>query len=100
MMKKRTTRGFLCKNQGNLTRVDPKQLEEDGWVRQFVGSRSSVDNTEKVYDLLGFEVLRLPVGKPGFKKTISFSSEKSFHLCEVVYVRPKKQNGDEEENWA
>ena len=81
-------------------RGDPKKLDEDGWIRQFVGNRSSVDDAEKVYDLLGFEVLRLPVGKPGFKKTTSLSWEKPSNLCEVVYVRPKKQKGDEEEDWA
>jgi len=100
MRKKRTTRGFLRKSQGDLMRRDPKQLDEDGWIRQFVGNRSSVDDAEKVYDLLGFEVLRLPIGKPGLKKTISFSSEKPFSLCEIVYVRPKKQEEDEEENWT
>ena len=77
-------------------RGDPRKLEEEGGVRQFVGNRSSIDDAEKVYDLLGFEVLRLAVGKPGFKKTISFSSEKPSHFCEVVYVRPKKQKGDED----
>ena len=69
-----------------------KQLEREGW---FVADGALSDNTEKIYNILGFEVLRLPAGKPWFKKTISFSYEKPPGLCEVVYVRPKKQREDE-----
>jgi len=70
-----------------------KQMEKEGWIRQFVADGPSADDAETVYNLLGFEVLRLPVGKPLFKKSISFSSEKPPDLCEVVYIRPKKQKG-------
>jgi hypothetical protein len=77
-----------------------KSLEEKGWMFQFVADGPLADDAEKVYNLLGFEILRLPVGKPWFKKTISFSYEKPPGICEVVYVRPKKQREDEEEDWA
>jgi hypothetical protein len=73
-----------------------KSLEEKGWMFQFVADGPLADDAEKIYNLLGFEVLRLPVGKPWFKKTISFSYEKPPSLCEVVYVRPKKQTENEE----
>jgi hypothetical protein len=68
-----------------------KQLEREGWIRELVVDRSSADDAERIYDLIGFEVLRLPIGKPGLKKSVSFSPEKPTGLCEVVYVRPKKQ---------
>jgi hypothetical protein len=77
-----------------------KQLDNEGWLRQFVADGALADEVEKVYNLLGFEILRLPVRKPWLKKAISFSPEKPSTLCEVIYVRPKKQEGNEDEDWG
>jgi len=68
-----------------------KQLEKAGWIRELVVDRPFADDAEKIYDLLGFEVLRLPIGKPWLKKSVSVSPEKPTGPCEVVYVRPRKQ---------
>ena len=81
-------------------RQSRKSLEEKGWMFQFVADGPLADDAEKVYNLLGFEILRLPAGKPWFKKTISFSYEKPSSFCEVVYVRPKKQTANGEKDWT
>jgi hypothetical protein len=81
-------------------KISRKSLEEKGWMFQFLVDRASADDAEKVYNLLGFEVLRLPVGKPPLRKTISYSFEKPSGLCEVVYVRPKKQTANGGKDWT
>ena len=81
-------------------KISRKSLKEKGWMFQFLVDRTSADDAEKVYNLLGFEVLRLPVGKPWLKKTISLSYEKPSSFCEVVYVRPKKQTANRGKEWA
>jgi hypothetical protein len=68
-------------------------LEKAGWIRELVVDRPFADDAEKIYDFLGFEVFRLPIGKPWLKKSASCSPETSSGPCEVVYVRPKKQKG-------
>jgi len=77
-----------------------KKIERDGWIREFVADSQLAKDAEEIYNLLDFEVLRLPIGQPWLKKNISFSYEKPPGLCEVVYVRPKKQAEDEEEDWT
>ena len=81
-------------------KISRKSLEEKGWMFQFLVDRASADDAEKVYNLLGFEVLRLPVGKPWLKKTISFSYEKPSSFYEGVYVRPKKQTANGGKDWT
>ena len=92
--------GCPRKKQEDVMKQRHKQLEKEGWIRELVADRRFADDAEKVYDLIGFEVLRLPIGKPCFKKSASFSLEKPTGLCEVVYIRPKKQREEDgEEDW-
>jgi hypothetical protein len=77
-----------------------KVLGEKGWMFQLVVDRPSADDAEEVYNLLGFEVLRLPLEKRRPKKSISHSPGNIPAHFEVLYIRPKKFTESEEENWA
>jgi len=73
-----------------------KQLEREGWIRQFVADGPLAKDAVEIYDLLGYEVHLQPPNRRHFKKSIS-SEEKSQVQCQIVYIRPKKSQHDEEE---
>jgi hypothetical protein len=77
-----------------------KVLGEKGWMFQLVVDRPSADDAEEVYNLLGFEVLRLPLEKRRPKKSTSHSPGNIPAHFEVLYIRPKKFTESEEEDWA
>jgi hypothetical protein len=77
-----------------------KSLQEKGWMFQLVVDRPSAANAEEVYNLLGFEVLRLPLEKRRPKKSISHSPGNVPAHFEVLYIRPKKFTESEEDDWT
>jgi hypothetical protein len=38
-----------------------KKIERDGWIREFVADSQLAKDAEEIYNLLDFEVLRLPM---------------------------------------
>jgi hypothetical protein len=66
-----------------------------GWIRQVVADEALATDAEEVYNLLGFEVLRLPLEKRR-PKSPSLLRETPAHF-EVLYIRPKKFTESEEE---
>jgi hypothetical protein len=74
-----------------------KQLEKEGWLRQFVADIPLANNAVEIYDLLGYEVRLQPPNRSHSKKGTSSSSEESQGQCQIVYVRPKKSQDDEDE---
>jgi hypothetical protein len=72
-----------------------KQLEKEGWLRQFVADVPLANSAVEIYDLLGYEV-RLQLPNRSHSRKGTSSSEESQGQCHIVYVRPKKYQGDEE----
>jgi hypothetical protein len=73
-----------------------KQLEKEGWLRQFVADEAQAKDAVEVYDLLGYEVHLKPPNRSHSKKSSSSSSNESQGQCHMVYIRPKKPQDDEE----
>jgi hypothetical protein len=74
-----------------------KQLEKEGWLRQFVADEAQAKDAVEIYDLLGYEVhLQLP-NQTHYKKCNSSSSKESEGQCQIVYIRPKKSQDNEGE---
>jgi hypothetical protein len=74
-----------------------KQLEKEGWLRQFVADEAQAKDAVEIYDLLGYEVHLKPPNRGHSKKTSSSSSKESQGQCRIVYIRPKKSQDEEEE---
>ena len=74
-----------------------KQLEREGWLRQFVADEAQAKDAVEIYDLLGYEVHLQPPKRSHSKKGNSSSSKESQGQCQIVYIRPKKSQDDEEE---
>jgi hypothetical protein len=74
-----------------------KQLEKEGWIRQFVADGPLAKDAVEIYDLLGYEVHLQPPNRSHSKKYNSSSSKESQGQCQIVYIRPKKSPDDEEE---
>jgi len=74
-----------------------KQLEKEGWLRQFVADEAQAKEAVEIYDLLGYEVhLQSPKHAHSKKKDPPSSAEFQSH-CKIVYIRPRKSSDDEEE---
>jgi hypothetical protein len=69
-------------------RQSRKQLEKEGWIRQFVADGPLAKDAMEVYDLLGYEVHLQPLNHKRFKKSVS--SGRSQDHYQIVYIRPKK----------
>jgi len=74
-----------------------KQLEKEGWIRQFVADGPLVKDALEIYDLLGYEVHLQPPNRSHSDECNSSSSNESETQCQIVYIRPKKSQGNEEE---
>ena len=74
-----------------------KQLEKEGWLRQFVADEAQAKDAVEIYDLLGYEVHLQPPNQTHSKKRNSSSSKESQGQCQIVYIKPKKSPDDEEE---
>jgi hypothetical protein len=73
-----------------------RQLEKQGWLRQFVADEAQAKDAVEIYDLLGYEVHLEPPQRLRSKKGGS-SLKRSQHPCRIVYVRPRGSPEDEEE---
>jgi len=67
-----------------------KQLEREGWLRQFVADEDQAKDAVEIYDLLGYEVHLRPTNQSPSKKCSSLSSKESEGECRIVYIRPKR----------
>jgi hypothetical protein len=74
-----------------------KQLEKEGWLRQFLADEAQAKDAVEIYDLLGYEVHLQPPKHAHSKKKGSPSSAEFQSLCKIVYIRPRKSSDDEEE---
>jgi hypothetical protein len=74
-----------------------KQLEKEGWLRQFVADETQAKDAVEIYDLLGYEVHLKPPNRSHSKKSSSSSSQGPHGKCQIVYIRPKKSPDDGEE---
>jgi hypothetical protein len=74
-----------------------KQLEREGWIRQFLADETLAKDAVEVYDLLGYEVHLKPPNRSHSKKCNSSSSKGPQGECQIVYIRPKKSPDEEEE---
>jgi len=74
-----------------------KQLEKEGWLHQFVADEAQAKDVAEIYDLLGYEVHLQPPKGARSKKYRSSSSRESQWQCQIVYIRPKKSQDEEEE---
>ena len=95
MAEKWIARGRPRKKQEHLMRQTHKQLEKEGWIRQFAANGPLAKDAAEIYDLLGYEVHLKPPNRSHSKKCNSFSKE-SEGQCGMVYIRPKKSQGEEE----
>ena len=73
-----------------------KQLEEEGWIRQFVADEAQAKDVAEIYNLVGYEVHLQSPKQTHFKKCNSSSSKESEGRCQIVYIRSKKWTDDEE----
>jgi hypothetical protein len=74
-----------------------KQLEKEGWIRQFLADAPLAKDAVEIYDLLGYEVhLQSPKQAHSKKKGPPSSVEFQSHF-KIVYIRPRKSLDDEEE---
>ena len=74
-----------------------KQLEKEGWLRQFVADEAQAKDAVEIYDLLDYEVHLQPPNQTHSKKCNSSSSKESEGQCQIVYIRPKTSQDNEEE---
>jgi hypothetical protein len=74
-----------------------RQLEKQGWLRQFVADEAQAKDAVEIYDLLGYEVHLEPPKRPRSKKGCSSCPTQSQDPCQIVYVRPRGSPEDEEE---
>jgi len=74
-----------------------KQLEKEGWLRQFLADGSLAKDAVEIYDLLGYEVHLQPPKGTRSKKGRSSSPKRSQDPCRIVYIRPRGSPEDEEE---
>ena len=74
-----------------------RQLEKEGWLRQFVADEALAKDAVEIYDLLGYEVHLQPPNRSHSKKCNSSSSSERKGQVQIVYIRPKKSPDDEEE---
>jgi len=74
-----------------------KKLEKEGWLRQFVADEAQAKDAGEIYDLLGYEVHFQPPQGTHSEKYRSSSSKESQGQCQIVYIRPKKSQDEEEE---
>lgn len=74
-----------------------KQLEKEGWLRQFVADEAQAKDVVEIYDLLGYEVHLQPPKRIHSKKCSSSSARQSQGQCQIVYIRPRGSPDEEEE---
>jgi hypothetical protein len=74
-----------------------RQLEKEGWLRQFVADKAQATDAAEIYDLLGYEVHLEPIKRLRSKKVGSSSPKRFQDPCQIVYVRPRGSPEDEEE---
>jgi hypothetical protein len=74
-----------------------KQLEKEGWLRQFVADEAQAKDAVEIYDLLGYEVHLQPPNRSHSEKGGPSPSKESQGQCQIVYIRPKKSQGNDEE---
>ena len=74
-----------------------KQLEKEGWLRQFLADEALAKDAMEIYDLLGYEVYLQPPNRNHSKKRGASSSNESQGECQIVYIRPKNSLDNEEE---
>jgi hypothetical protein len=92
---KRIARGRPLKKQEDLMRQTHEELEKEGWIRQFAANGPLAKDAAEIYDLLGYEVHLKPSNRSHSKKCNS-SSKESEGQCGMVYIRPRKSQGEEE----
>jgi len=89
--------GCPRKKQEDFMRQRHKQLEKEGWLRQFVADEALAKDAVEIYNLLDYEVHLQPPNRSHSKKSNSSSSKESQGQVQIVYIRPKKSPDDEEE---
>jgi hypothetical protein len=67
-----------------------RQLEKQGWIRQFVADGPLAKDAVEIYDLLGYEVHLQSTEHAHSKKKDPASSAEFQSHCKVIYIRPKK----------
>jgi hypothetical protein len=97
MAKKKAVKGCPRKKQEDFMRQRHKQLEREGWLRQFVADEAQAKDAVEIYDLLGYEVHLQPPDRSHSRKSNSFFPKEYQGQCQIVYIRPKKSPDDEEE---
>ncbi|NWG02919.1 MAG: hypothetical protein HXY44_08700 [Syntrophaceae bacterium] len=73
-----------------------KQLEKEGWLRQFVADETLAKDAVEIYNLLGYEVHLQSLQDTHSKKDRSSPSEEFRSRCQIVYIRPKTSQDNEE----
>jgi hypothetical protein len=73
-------------------RQSRKQLEKEGWLRQFVADETQAKDAVEIYDLLGYEVYLHPLPITRSKKDRASPPEEFQSQCKTVYIRPKKSS--------
>jgi len=74
-----------------------KQLEKEGWIRQFIADDPLAEDAVQIYDLLGYDVHLQPPKHIHSKKSSPPTSVEFKSHCKIVYIRPRKSPNDEEE---
>ncbi len=74
-----------------------RQLQKEGWLRQFVADEAQAKDAVEIYDLLGYEVHLQPPKHAHSKKKGSPSSAGFQSYFKIVYIKPRKSSDDEGE---
>ena len=71
-----------------------KELEREGWVRQFTADEPRLSEAVELYESLGFEVHLEPVTPDESAEECQICFEKEGDRYKTIYTRPKR--GDRE----
>ncbi len=69
-----------------------KDLEADGWTRQFIASEPRLSEAREAYEEMGLEVRLEPVDTEGLDQECTDCLEMD-DSCRLIYTRPKKGKG-------
>ncbi|MEW6668102.1 MAG: hypothetical protein AB1512_23055 [Thermodesulfobacteriota bacterium] len=85
-----------------------KDLESEGWTRQFVAGEPRLSEAAEMYQELGFEVLLEPLPKEPDCGTCGGTEEEGEcracfdgveHLYKIIYTRPLKGQRPAQDEW-
>ncbi len=69
-----------------------KELESEGWVRQFTADEPRLSEAVELYDSLGFEVHLEPVTPGESAEGCQICFEEDANRYKTIYTRPRRED--------